>query len=438
MLARHIFLRRPGFPVPFTIQATAPVHLVAQVVGLLVSWRQHVHANPTVITDVVRAVMLKLLNRMLFHLFSRKTGGGNEHVPLVVVFNADVVGSLFVAFCMQYKPSLLIATSVAALKLVTAAMSYRDIHAAASKLAALRDCIHERQKSTRHSCSQFASPPKLSAPRPRLLGEVVDIVGRHGTDIPSSTSSSGANKTNKRAQVNQGLHTASRPSTLAKSVRVLHVKRVAPASNLPEGFDCSDASLDPDCRRSPERTELDAVPKHRCLGPSMSDFSMPTELERLERRYAALVLRFLYVTESMVLVEYVEVVIPVLYCAYQHCTSVAKPGADRISRLFVSRPGLYVTAMSRMPNRVYYAQFANMDAAHLQQTVANVLLYTLVELLSLVALHFSLCRLLRISSLRQLAFVLTRQTAHVQSALVLWVVYATQASLDHYGAPCRE
>lgn len=89
--------------------------------------------------------------------------------------------------------------------------------------------------------------------------------------------------------------------------------------------------------------------------------------------------------------------------------------------------------MFRMPNRVYYAQFADMDTANLRQTIANVLLYTTVELLTLVAVHASLRRLLRFSPLRQLAFVLTRQAVHVQSALILWVVYSTQATLDHFG-----
>lgn len=86
-----------------------------------------------------------------------------------------------------------------------------------------------------------------------------------------------------------------------------------------------------------------------------------------------------------------------------------------------------------VPNRVYYSQFAEMDADKLAQTVGNVLLYTSFEVLSLAVVHFSLRRWLCFSPVRQLGFVLTGQAVHVQSALILWMVYSTQASLDHFG-----
>jgi len=91
--------------------------------------------------------------------------------------------------------------------------------------------------------------------------------------------------------------------------------------------------------------------------------------------------------------------------------------------------------MYQLPNRVYYVQFVDMDAAKMRATIINVLLYCLVELVSLVVLDSVLRRKLRFSTLRQLAFVLDQQAAHVQSALIVWVFYTTQVSLDHYGRP---
>jgi hypothetical protein len=86
-----------------------------------------------------------------------------------------------------------------------------------------------------------------------------------------------------------------------------------------------------------------------------------------------------------------------------------------------------------MPNRNYYTQFASMDNDKLAQTVLNVLLYGLVELTAFVTLNLILKRRLNFSALHQLAFVLDLQAVHVQSALILWVFYTTQISLDHYG-----
>lgn len=95
---------------------------------------------------------------------------------------------------------------------------------------------------------------------------------------------------------------------------------------------------------------------------------------------------------------------------------------------------LYLAVMFHMPNRIYYAQFADMNATKLRHTVTNVLLYTGLEILSYVATSVALRRMLRISPLRQLAFVLSHQGIYVQSALIFWVTFSTQASLQHYGA----
>ncbi|KAK1930896.1 hypothetical protein P3T76_013485 [Phytophthora citrophthora] len=87
-----------------------------------------------------------------------------------------------------------------------------------------------------------------------------------------------------------------------------------------------------------------------------------------------------------------------------------------------------------MPNRDYYSQIASMDSARLAKTVLNVLLYSLVELGSFIMLTQTLKRRLNFSTMHQLAFVLDRYVIHVQTAIILWVFYTTQISLEHYGS----
>lgn len=94
---------------------------------------------------------------------------------------------------------------------------------------------------------------------------------------------------------------------------------------------------------------------------------------------------------------------------------------------------LYLIAMSHLPNHVYYAQFANMDSESLSRTLTTVLVYTGLEVASLLLVSLHMRRLLGISPFKQLAFVLSRHAVHVQSALVIWVMFSTQASLAHYG-----
>ncbi|GAB9477184.1 hypothetical protein Gpo141_00014245, partial [Globisporangium polare] len=125
-------------------------------------------------------------------------------------------------------------------------------------------------------------------------------------------------------------------------------------------------------------------------------------------RFVQHVLPLLYWTELLLLVEFTEVVIPVVYSAY-------------------------LIVAFQLPNRGYYVQLRDNDAAKLEKNVGNVLLYALLELLSLVAMALLLRSKLRFSALRQLTFVLESQRQQVQSKLVLWAAFTLQSALDHFG-----
>lgn len=89
--------------------------------------------------------------------------------------------------------------------------------------------------------------------------------------------------------------------------------------------------------------------------------------------------------------------------------------------------------MQGMPNRIYYAQLDGMDYESTLRVVGNVLLYSLTELVSLVVLSVAMQLRTQMSIIKQLSFMLTRQGVYVQSTMILWVFFATQASLEHYG-----
>ncbi|KAE8909318.1 hypothetical protein PF006_g32974 [Phytophthora fragariae] len=74
-----------------------------------------------------------------------------------------------------------------------------------------------------------------------------------------------------------------------------------------------------------------------------------------------------------------------------------------------------------------------MDDEKLRQTIGNVMPYCFLQIVSLVVLFYVLWHRLRLSGLRQLAFVLEKQGEQVQTKLVFWVFYNVQATLQHYG-----
>lgn len=74
-----------------------------------------------------------------------------------------------------------------------------------------------------------------------------------------------------------------------------------------------------------------------------------------------------------------------------------------------------------------------MDPTHLRSTLFSVLLYSGLQLISLVVLNYVLWRKLKFSVFCQLAFVLEKQWKQVQHKLVFWVFYNVQALLQHFG-----
>ncbi|KAE9196450.1 hypothetical protein PF002_g23050 [Phytophthora fragariae] len=171
------------------------------------------------------------------------------------------------------------------------------------------------------------------------------------------------------------------------------------------------------------------MPVHKELGSSSSSrsklmgsfsmgkvFTMPrpntkdaANVTRLELDYTVNVRKVLYITEFVILLNYVEVIVPIIFTA----------------NLIVNY---------HLPNRVFYTQIANMDGEKLRQTIGNVMLYCFLQIVSLVVLFYVLWHRLRLSGLRQLAFVLEKQGEQVQTKLELWVFYNVQATLQHYGS----
>ncbi|ETP00531.1 hypothetical protein F441_22080 [Phytophthora nicotianae CJ01A1] len=172
----------------------------------------------------------------------------------------------------------------------------------------------------------------------------------------------------------------------------------------------------------PKATSFKGVPKQIVYSPSRSskgvslrkvfsvnDAQCTEDITQLELEYAQHVQKVLYITEFMLLINYVEVIVPVIFSAN-------------------------LLVMYHLPNRVYYSQIDSMDDTKLWSTVGNVMLYCFLQLVSLVILFMMLWHKLHISALKQLAFVLEKQGEQVQTKLVFWVFYNVQATLQHFAS----
>lgn len=143
--------------------------------------------------------------------------------------------------------------------------------------------------------------------------------------------------------------------------------------------------------------------------------------------------KLLFTTEFVTLAEYSEVIMPAFYskCSFFFFSDIA---CMKLLKTYASCPGLFVTAIYHLPNRAFYSIVVGVDEHELWINVTSMLLYAVLELMSLLAIDFALRRITGISPMRQVGFVLETQFAMVQSKLFSWVFYALQISLEHLGA----
>lgn len=94
--------------------------------------------------------------------------------------------------------------------------------------------------------------------------------------------------------------------------------------------------------------------------------------------------RMLHESESVVVVEYIETVVPLVYA-------------------------MYLTILFHMPNAKYYQDMHGFTDKKLHTVVTNILVYAFLELLSLLHIRQSFKRHFGISVFYQLAFALENQ-----------------------------
>lgn len=142
----------------------------------------------------------------------------------------------------------------------------------------------------------------------------------------------------------------------------------------------------------------------------------------LEMEYTVQVRKLLYITEFMLLLNYVEVIVPIIFCESPDPTRqyIRASWSNHVALMSMLRSAAANSiVMYHLPNSIYYSQITSMDERHLWDTIENVLLYGRLQLASLVVLLLILWQKLRISALRQLVFVLEKQGEQVHQASLM-------------------
>lgn len=172
------------------------------------------------------------------------------------------------------------------------------------------------------------------------------------------------------------------------------------------------ATNDDDNEPTPVKRNLNLSPNsslHLPPGYTLTSTDKIQPLTSAEKvRFTNESLKILFHFEYHALVEYIEAMIPMLYC-------------------------VYVELLTKLPSRQYYPEMRYMTTEHMDKMVGNIFTYAWLEVLSFILMHYMIKWKFGFSPAYLLAFVLENQAMEFQARLLVWFTYVLEITLVHYG-----
>ncbi|RLN60467.1 hypothetical protein BBJ28_00010239 [Nothophytophthora sp. Chile5] len=162
----------------------------------------------------------------------------------------------------------------------------------------------------------------------------------------------------------------------------------------------------------PTSTQIETAAKLRPLllmgAPAITDVLQETRKQNTKAVNQTL--QLLFNNEYLALIAYTQCVIPILYV-------------------------LYMPVLQAVPNHVYYPihyQYLG-DAAQFVDRMLVIAMLAALQLVLLVVLHVFVASRFAVSTIYQVAFVLETHSTLVQSKVLIYLIFAVQSTLQHYG-----
>ncbi|KAK1935778.1 hypothetical protein P3T76_010473 [Phytophthora citrophthora] len=324
------------------------------------------------------ALFIPAFKMMQKNILSRILAGRDDTKPQVVILNVEIFNALFISNCMQNAQSMGTSITLISVDILQAAISLLDLY--------------------------------------RMISDVDSILNKLGV------SSNALISTAEMILEKYPTATNRRPTTLTRSAHMWAINSPAPIARIPlkkkqvlptMNLECGEYKLPVSPLSLRDASRVSSVQFGSIAKRTETSSATPTtDLNKLSSKehYRLLKksLQVLYLTEFMLLTEFTEVLVPVIY-------------------------GGYLAILYHFPNRQYYPQLADLSDDELWHKVFSMLGYGTLELVSLVLLVIVLNRLVHRHSLKQLAFVLEWEFFMVQPKLVLWVTMTLQSTLPQMG-----
>lgn len=332
------------------------------------------------IQQLALVILLPMAKFAFKILLQRAASDLNDYVPALLI-SIDVFDAIYLSKCMQSSGSLM--TTCGVLVIDTAQNLYHIWH-----LQQLVDLTHKLQQQSgfkeQHTSLMSAVLEICSQPELLLAGELERLALRSCVTFGRVLSKSKLDIIETLGQ---------------RQIEIKNTTRKSRLSFL---------------------SSLKAFPLHSIIpGPTIKNAHMTAttgEFARLDQRRQVHTrttlmkrsLDLLRMTEVILLIEYIECAIPILYA-------------------------VYLPIIFYLPTGQYYPEIHELTPSTLRLTVLKIVLYAGLELLSLIWVHWMLKHRFQLSGLRQLAFVLEEEQLVVQASLLTWTSVIFQFTLQHLG-----
>ncbi|KAK1946754.1 hypothetical protein P3T76_002306 [Phytophthora citrophthora] len=423
------------FPVPFTMLLASPPSIVVYGICFAIFWGRQFKADPAIqkemeqqttvlncqvsltliypmyifgftsftgVYQTIFVVVLPIIKLLAKNWVSRALKGHNDLKPEAVIFNVEVFNALYIANALQVASTQASTVTIMAVDVLHFWISMSDVLKTIKNVKILMAKIPEGHPIAAENFVQIAM---------RLLDLEAQHLSKttsHFTDTSHPT---------WRAQiefwVNENSPAKQKPVSWIDESEGEDVAAKAPSQIRKPALGT---------RVFPVRSQqiqgwLQSKDSSRMMSKAlkpMTGLAIPTGLDSIfSRNERALFIResarVLFITEYVVLVEYVEVVLPIVYCAHH-------------------------AVVYNLHNRAYYPALASLSTPEFTSTISHVIIYSSLEFASLVVAMVLLQRTLGFSPLRQLSFVLENQAGIIQGKLLILLIYVMQISLVHIGA----
>jgi len=314
---------RVGSPVPFSLITTSPVWMILIAITLVVTWGKHIREQGDALRQPIKdAIMVWSRQNTLVCIFpayyfiynllphSLKTGALfllpaikvglriwycnsmthlRDELLELVIMSVDVFSALFSMYCMQITPSLLTTLGLMVLDFMQLILALHDISLLLGEVVDIHERVGDKDsnshaRSLRHQCTYIDRAAGIIDTASRAPGSPAGPPSR-----PRSMSSINRLSTMGRVRRISAFLSISRHTITPVTVRPQPVEQDIPPV-------AADTTVKIQVRRALHGED-----------PSIANVGV------LERRYLDAVRRLLYVMEFLLLVHYVEFIIPFIF-----------------------------------------------------------------------------------------------------------------------------